>query len=165
MNISMSGLMVVGLMMVACGGDADAVAGPTGEASTPATSDGSGSTSGGNATQGSGGGDLANSSGSGGGQGGDDSSGATGGGNTNTTSDYPPSDCQPVKLCGDCNNDGKVSVLDALLAAQHDEGINKLEGVHFASCDVDNNGVVDDADSQLIAEFAVDLPVKLTCCL
>lgn len=69
-----------------------------------------------------------------------------------------------VVLCGDCNGDGAVTILDALAAAQSAVGTRTLTPMQFASCDVDMDGDVDILDALLIAQVSAGLPVMLTCC-
>jgi hypothetical protein len=76
-----------------------------------------------------------------------------------------------LSLCGDCNGDGVVSILDALLAAQSGASILVLTGVQFSNCNVqgilepDPAAVVDVLDALGIAQLAAALPVTLACCL
>jgi hypothetical protein len=69
-----------------------------------------------------------------------------------------------VTLCGDCNGDGAITILDSLAAARHAVALVVLTGVQFASCDVDRDGDVDVLDSLRVAQAAAGLSVTLTCC-
>lgn len=66
-------------------------------------------------------------------------------------------------LCGDCNADGAVNVLDALTGAQAAAGTLTVPPMQVFDCDVDSSGSVDILDALLIAQFAAGLPVTLTC--
>ena len=69
-----------------------------------------------------------------------------------------------VTLCGDCNGDGIVSILDALMGARHAVTLVVLTGIQFASCDVEQDGDVDILDALAIAQVSTGLSVTLTCC-
>ena len=69
-----------------------------------------------------------------------------------------------VPLCGDCDLNLTVNILDALQAAKHAVGLIVLVGLQFDSCDVDNDPDVDVIDSLFIAQASAGLPVTLTCC-
>jgi hypothetical protein len=77
----------------------------------------------------------------------------------------------PLSLCGDCNQDGGVTVLDALLAAQHGVAIITLAGEAFSNCNVtgavepDPGPVVDVLDALTIAQEAAGLAPPLSCCV
>ena len=77
----------------------------------------------------------------------------------------------PLTLCGDCNTDGVVDVLDALLAAQAEVGVALLTPTQFANCNVegalepDPGAEVTVLDALRLAQFAVGSPVPLDCCL
>lgn len=66
-------------------------------------------------------------------------------------------------LCGDCNGDGMVNVLDALLAAQTGAGSAMPPAGSSACCDVDTSTSVTILDALLVAQFAAGLPVILSC--
>jgi hypothetical protein len=76
----------------------------------------------------------------------------------------------PLTLCGDCNQDGQVTILDALGAAQSSAGIITLGPVQFSNCNVtgllepDPSATVDILDALTIAQVAAGLGVSLTCC-
>jgi hypothetical protein len=73
-------------------------------------------------------------------------------------------------LCGDCNGDGFVTILDALTAAQHSAAIITLTGTDFTNCNVigavepDPAAAVDILDALTLAQSAAGLPVMLVCC-
>ena len=67
-------------------------------------------------------------------------------------------------LCGDCNGDGNVNILDALAAAQHTVATITLTGRGYDACNVDSDGDVDILDALRIAQSSVGLPVALICC-
>jgi hypothetical protein len=75
-----------------------------------------------------------------------------------------------ASLCGDCNGDMTLSILDALLAAQHAAAIVTLTGTQFSNCNVIGllepapGAVVDILDALTLAQAAAGLPVTLTCC-
>ena len=69
-------------------------------------------------------------------------------------------------VCGDCDGDGSVTVLDALEASRQASGITTAT----VSCDVappvaqeGDIPVVDILDALLIAQAAVGMPVVLVC--
>jgi hypothetical protein len=76
----------------------------------------------------------------------------------------------PLTLCGDCNQDGSVTILDALHAAQADVGLVTLAPPAFSSCNV--TGVLEPApgaavtvlDALAIASVVSGLPTLLVCC-
>ena len=63
-----------------------------------------------------------------------------------------------------------MTILDALVAAQHAGGLVTLTGVDFTNCNVlglvepDPGAVVDILDALRLAQFAAGLPVMLMCC-
>ena len=73
----------------------------------------------------------------------------------------PPTCPAPAILCGDVDLDGSLTVLDALLSAQHAVGLTQLHPVISAVADVYNPVVdlllvhVDIMDSLWIAQAAV----------
>ena len=69
-----------------------------------------------------------------------------------------------VLLCGDCDGNSILNVLDALLGAQHAVAIVTLTGVAFESCNVDDDFDVDVLDSLFIAQTAAGVSVPLSCC-
>jgi hypothetical protein len=77
----------------------------------------------------------------------------------------------PLAFCGDCNQDGGITVLDALLAAQHGVAIVTLTGVAFSNCNVtgvvepDPGPAVDVLDALTIAQEAAGLQPTLACCV
>jgi hypothetical protein len=69
-------------------------------------------------------------------------------------------------LCGDCDLDGDVDVLDALDAARHGIGLTTLVGAAFDNCDVQpdhGNGEVNVLDALPIAQFSVGIRPALLC--
>jgi len=86
-----------------------------------------------------------------------------------TTDSWLVVTCAPT-LCGDCNIDGVVNILDALMGAQNAALIIALAGQEFTNCNVIGDleplpsAVVDILDALTIAQFAAQLPVTLTCC-
>jgi hypothetical protein len=73
-------------------------------------------------------------------------------------------------LCGDCNGDGVVSIVDALTAAQHAAGLSLLSGTAFSSCNVlgllepDPGAEVNILDALALAQSVAGLGVVLSCC-
>ena len=71
---------------------------------------------------------------------------------------------------GDCNEDGQVTIVDALFAAQDSAGLIILTGQAFTNCNVigltepDPGALVDILDALTIAQFAAGLPAALACC-
>jgi hypothetical protein len=80
-----------------------------------------------------------------------------------------PDLCFP-DLCGDCDGDGVVTVLDALVGAQHAVGLVTLTGIRFSACNVtgavepDQAAAIDVLDALTIARSVVGLGVVLSCC-
>jgi hypothetical protein len=74
--------------------------------------------------------------------------------------------CDTV-LCGDCNQDGFVNILDALRGAQHAAGVLTLTGAAFDNCNVNRvtgSIAVDILDALILARYDVGLAVTLSCC-
>jgi hypothetical protein len=72
----------------------------------------------------------------------------------------------PAQLCGDCNLDLQVTVVDALTAARYSVGLISLTGPQLFSCNVDGQGLVDIVDALLIAQCSVGVlgsPCGLAC--
>ena len=68
-----------------------------------------------------------------------------------------------MALCGDCDGDGSVTILDALAAAHHGAGIITLVGQQFTDCDVNSTAQVDVLDALILAQAAAGLGVTLNC--
>ena len=68
-----------------------------------------------------------------------------------------------AQVCGDCNEDGLVNIVDALTGAQHSVGSFSLMGQAFANCDVNSSGAVDIVDALVIAQFSTGLPAVPNC--
>jgi len=68
-----------------------------------------------------------------------------------------------AQVCGDCDGDGSVDVVDALLGAQHAAALLTLTGTDFEACDVDSSTTVTILDALTIAQHAAGLPVSLSC--
>ena len=66
-------------------------------------------------------------------------------------------------LCGDCNEDQRLDVLDVLAAAQHSAGIAPLSGRAHRLCDVDQSGAVSVIDALQIAQKTLGLPTAIAC--
>lgn len=76
---------------------------------------------------------------------------------------FPATDCA---LCGDCELDGDVDIVDALVAAQIDAMLIVLDPAatsQRSACDVNVNGAVDILDAQAIAQAAAGIPGTLNC--
>jgi hypothetical protein len=69
----------------------------------------------------------------------------------------------PAQLCGDCNANGTVDIVDALAGAQHSVGAMTLTGQRFTNCDVNSSGAVDIVDALFIAQASTGLAVSLNC--
>ena len=70
-------------------------------------------------------------------------------------------------LCGDCNQDGSINILDALKAAQHSAGVVTLVGAAFDNCNVNRDTgstTVDILDALALARFDLGLGGPLSCC-
>jgi hypothetical protein len=86
-----------------------------------------------------------------------------------TTDSWTVVDCLAT-VCGDCNGDLTVTILDALTAAQHSAAIIQLSGVEFTNCNVigvlepDPLADVSILDALTLAQAAAGLPVSLVCC-
>jgi hypothetical protein len=68
-----------------------------------------------------------------------------------------------AQTCGDCNMDGQLSILDALLGAQIGAGLVAPTPAHLPVCDVDTSGAIDVLDALRMAQAAAGLPVTLSC--
>lgn len=84
----------------------------------------------------------------------------------------PPSPaCYTPLLCGDCNDDAFVNILDALTAAQHAVAIVNLTGATFAACNVEGTpgndltpgAAVDILDALGIATYNAAIVANLNC--
>jgi hypothetical protein len=79
--------------------------------------------------------------------------------------------CSPVgaQLCGDCDGNGFVTILDALQAARHDTGLATIASPELEQCNVSGTpggpplGVVSVLDGLTIAQYAVGLHPQLLC--
>ena len=74
---------------------------------------------------------------------------------------HPQANAQIV--CADCDGTMTVTILDALVAAQHSAGLIVLTGTQFVSCDVDLTSSVTILDALVIAQVAAGLPAALMC--
>lgn len=72
-------------------------------------------------------------------------------------------DTRSCRLCGDCDQDGDVDILDALRAAQLAAGLIAPAPIDFFFCNVYRDGDIDIIDALLMAQFAAGLPVMLNC--
>jgi hypothetical protein len=76
----------------------------------------------------------------------------------------------PLSRCGDCDVDGNVDIIDALIAAQHAVGMLVLGDNPFANCNVvgavepSGGTAVEITDALVIAQHAAGIPVALACC-
>ena len=66
-------------------------------------------------------------------------------------------------LCGDCDQNGIINVLDSLTAAQISVGLVTPTPSQRIDCDVDGSNTVDVLDALLISQFAAGLPTTLAC--
>ena len=73
-----------------------------------------------------------------------------------TTKTPDPTEPGDVKYC-DCNNDGKVDIVDVIAFNKHMLGTAKLSAAGQKNADVDANGVVDNADGLNILKRVVDI--------
>ena len=77
----------------------------------------------------------------------------------------------PVVVCGDCNANGSVTIVDALLAAQHGASLITLTGSDFSGCNVtwalepQAGAAVGVLDALILAQHAAGIVPTLTCCL
>jgi hypothetical protein len=65
--------------------------------------------------------------------------------------------------CGDCDGNGQVDILDALLASQIDVGLEHDTGCRAPRCLVHGSGGTPILAALLLAQHAVGLPVTLDC--
>jgi hypothetical protein len=65
--------------------------------------------------------------------------------------------------CGDCNGDGGITIMDALLAAQHAVALIELDADPYRQCDVDRSTVITALDAMMIARAAAGMPATLNC--
>ncbi|MCH9647573.1 MAG: hypothetical protein K0U98_04995 [Deltaproteobacteria bacterium] len=65
--------------------------------------------------------------------------------------------------CGDCDLDGDVDIVDALVVAQHASQINLITGPRLLRCDADGNGNVDINDALVIAQTASGQQPPMPC--
>jgi hypothetical protein len=66
-------------------------------------------------------------------------------------------------MCGDCNLDAAVTILDALVAAQISAGLLVPTQAQQGCCDVDSSMNIAIIDALLIAQDAAGLVVTLMC--
>ena len=66
-------------------------------------------------------------------------------------------------VCGDCNGDGAVNVIDAYAAAQHAAGLVYLWGDALDRCDIDASGAVQISDALRIARRIVGIDPVIVC--
>ena len=66
-------------------------------------------------------------------------------------------------ICGDCNMDGRVDILDALHISQIAVGLIIPTPAHYLVCDVDADSDIDILDALRVAQIAAGLSVVLTC--
>jgi hypothetical protein len=66
-----------------------------------------------------------------------------------------------AQVCGDCNGDGAVDVVDALVIAQ--AGVGLGGGGPDCRCDASGDGLLDVLDALLVAQEAVGLMPPLAC--
>lgn len=66
-------------------------------------------------------------------------------------------------LCGDCDRDGDIDVVDALRAAQIANGLIMPTLTDFLACNVDDDGDIDVIDALLIARVSAGFPLTLNC--
>ena len=66
-------------------------------------------------------------------------------------------------LCGDCDLDGQLRILDALLAARIAVGLESVTPVQTMLCDVDSSGDITVVDALRMAQAAASLGTVLTC--
>lgn len=75
-----------------------------------------------------------------------------------------------AQLCGDCNQDGQVTILDAFEAARHAVGLITLTGLAFEACNVvppltpSPAATLDVRDALEIARATAGLVTTLVCC-
>lgn len=66
--------------------------------------------------------------------------------------------------CGDCDQNGEIDVLDALVAAQAAAGLRTIPaGRPLDSCDLDGDGALSMAEATQISRFAGHLDPTLSC--
>lgn len=66
-------------------------------------------------------------------------------------------------VCGDCDGDGDVDILDALCASQIAAGLIMPTFLDMLRCDVDSDGDIDIIDSLLMARVSAGFPIMLMC--
>ena len=59
--------------------------------------------------------------------------------------------------CGDCNGDGELSVIDALVSAQYSLGMNVIDAVDLEACNLVSDGQVDIMDTLMLAQHAAGI--------
>ena len=64
-------------------------------------------------------------------------------------------------ICGDCNQDDRVTAADSLLAAQAAAGLTTL--LLPEVCDVDEDGALSSLDALMITQFSADVLPTLEC--
>jgi hypothetical protein len=74
-----------------------------------------------------------------------------------------PAAAAAAPVCGDCNHDGHLTILDALRAARIDVGLITGSFPDDTSCDANSSGQVDAVDATLLARVAVELPEPTEC--
>lgn len=74
--------------------------------------------------------------------------------------EYCRGNCSVISLCGDINDDGRITATDSLFVLQAAVG---LQACSLEICDVNGDGKISATDAAILLQAAVGLPVAVFC--